>query len=258
MSEFIGALSSLVLIAFITGLVRGTAVCTFLCGPSLLSYTLSEGRDWKSGAVFAIKFNIGRIALITAVGALIGYFAGILISGGFDMPLMTMLILGYFLVGVYSMILGIVLYRRARKRKIDPECDCKSHFKSIENLRMKHPKLFANETIALMLLGLLMGVACLLEITLLDAVILGTASAVFGANFGIATGLTGAFTMFIFGLGSAIPMIVLNTSAGYASSRVTPQKINSLVGIMAIALITMGFLLVLRQGMLLLLLAAAG
>jgi len=91
----------------------------------------------------------------------------------------------------------------------------------------------------------------------LDAIILASASALFGASFGIATALTGAFTMFIFGLGSAIPVIVFNASAGYASSRITPQKINSFAGIMAIALITMGFILVLRQGMLLLLLAAA-
>ena len=258
MSEFIGALGSLIFIAFITGLIRGTAVCTLLCGPSLLSYTMSEGRDWKSGAVFAIKFNIGRIALITAVGALIGYFAGILITGGFDIPLMTMLVLGYFLIGIYSLVLGFVLYRRSRKRQLDPECDCKSHFKSVEKLRKKYPKLFANETIALMILGLIMGVACLLEITLLDAVILASASAVFGVSFGIATALTGAFTMFIFGVGSAIPMIILNASAGYASSRVTPQKINSFAGIMAIALITMGFFLVIRQGPLLVLLLGGG
>jgi hypothetical protein len=255
MSEFTDALTLLTLVAFTTGLVRGATVCTFLCGPSLLSYTLSEGRTWKMGFVYAVKFNIGRILIITAVGALIGYFAGILVSGGFDMSLTTLLILGYFLIGVYSMVLGAVLYRRARKRQLDPNCECKSHFNSIEKLRTKYPRLFANETIALMLLGLFMGVACLLEITLFDAIILGTASAVFGANFGIATALTGAFTMFIFGVGSAIPMLVLNSSAGYASSRITTKRINSLAGIMAIALLTMGFFLVIRQGMLLIILA---
>jgi hypothetical protein len=50
-------------------------------------------------------------------------------------------------------------------------------------------------------------------------------------------------------------MMVLNASAGYASSKVTTKKINSMAGIMSIALLTMGFLLVIRQGMLLLLLA---
>ena len=255
MSEFIGAVGLLIATAFITGLIRGTAVCTFLCGPSLLSYTISEGRNWKSGAVFAIKFNIGRIALITAVGAVIGYFAGILVSGGFDMTLLTMQFLGYALIGVYSLILGIVLYRRVRKRQLDPNCDCQSHFATIEKLRKKYPKLFANETVALIALGLIMGIACLFEIILLDAVILGTASALFGASFGIATALTGALTMFIFGVGSAIPVIVFNTSAGHASTKFTPQKINSFAGIMAIALITMGFLLVLREGMLLMVLA---
>ncbi len=257
MSEFIGALSSLIAIAFITGLVRGTAVCTFLCGPSLMSYTISEGRNWKSGAIFAMKFNIGRIALITAVGAVIGYFAGILISGGFNIPLLSMQLLGYLLVGVYSLVLGITLYRRARKRQLDPECECQSHFKTIEKYRKKYPRLFANETVALIILGLIMGVACLFEIILLDAVILGSASALFGASFGVATALTGAFTMFIFGVGSAIPVIVFNASAGHASSKVTPQKINSAAGIMAIALITMGFLLVVRQGLALLFLAGA-
>jgi hypothetical protein len=61
--------------------------------------------------------------------------------------------------------------------------------------------------------------------------------------------------MFIFGLGSAIPVIVFNASAGYASSKFTPQKINSFAGIMAIALITMGFILVLRESLILLALA---
>jgi hypothetical protein len=257
MSDFADALTFLVIIAFTTGLLRGATVCTFLCGPAVLSYTLSEGRTWRSGTVYAIKFNIGRVALITAVGALIGFFAGIMVSGGFDMSLTTLLILGYFLIGLYSMVLGAVLYRRARKRQIDPNCECKSHFNSIERLRVRFPRLFRNETISLIILGLFMGVSCLLEITLFDAVILGTASAVFGANFGIATAVTGAFTMLIFGIGSSIPIIVLNASAGFASSKVTPQKINSFAGIMAIALLTMGILLVIRQGMLLILLAAA-
>lgn len=258
MSEYIEALSSLILIAFITGLVRGTAVCTFLCGPSLLSYTLSEGRDWKTGAVFALKFNIGRIAVITAVGALIGFFAGILVSGGFDMPLFTMQVIGYFLVGIYSIVLGIMLYRRARKRQINPNCDCKSHFELVEKLRKKYPKLFANQTIALIILGLIMGVACLFEIILLDAIILGSASAMFGASFGVATALTGAFTMFIFGVGSAIPVITFNASAGYASSRFKPQKINSFASIMAIALITMGFIVIFARGLVLLVLLNSG
>ncbi|UCE38127.1 MAG: sulfite exporter TauE/SafE family protein [Thermoplasmata archaeon] len=257
MSEFVGALGVLIGTAFILGLLRGTTICTFLCGPSLLSYTLSEGRHWKAGAIFAIKFNIGRIALITAVGAVVGYFAGILVSGGFDMTLMSMQLVGYVLIGVYSLILGLVLYRRVRKRQLDPNCDCKSHFATIEKLRKKYPRLFANETVALMILGLIMGVACLFEIILLDAVILGTASALFGASLGIATALTGALTMFIFGIGSAIPIIVFNASAGHASSKFTPQKINSFAGIMAIALITMGFILVLRQGLMLLVLAGA-
>jgi cytochrome c biogenesis protein CcdA len=257
MSAFSEALTFLVIFAFVTGLIRGATTCTFLCGPAVLSYTLSEGRTWKSGTAYAIKFNIGRVSLITAVGALIGYFAGIMVSGGFDMSLTTLLILGYFLIGMYSMVLGVVLYRRARKRQIDPNCECKSHFNSIEKLRTRFPRLFANETIALIILGLFMGISCLLEITLFDAVILGTASAVFGANFGIATAVTGAFTMLIFGIGSSIPIIVLNASAGLASSKVTPQKINSFAGIMAIALLTMGILLVIRQGMLLIFLAAA-
>lgn len=257
MSEFAEALTSLVVIAFITGLVRGSTICTFLCGPSLVSYTLSEGRDWRKGTIFALKFNIGRIAMITAVGALIGYSAGVLVSGGFDVPLMTMLILGYFLVGIYSIVLGFILYRRARKRQLNPKCGCSSHFKLVERLQKKYPKLFANETMALIILGFLMGIACLVEIILLDALILGSASAFFGASFGIATALTGALTMFIFGLGSAIPVIAFNASAGYASSRFTPQKINSFAGIMAIALLTMGVLLVLRQGLLLLVLLSS-
>jgi hypothetical protein len=183
MSEVIEALSSLLLVAFIFGLVRGATICTLLCGPSLLSYTISEGRSWKLGAVFALKFNIGRIAVITTVGAILGYFIGILVSGGFTIPLVALYMLGYFLIGIYSIFLGFVLYRRARKRKLDPHCDCGSHFKLIEKLKIRYPKLFANQTMALILLGLIMGVACLLEVTILDALILTSASAVFGAQY---------------------------------------------------------------------------
>lgn len=258
MSEFIEAFSTLLLIAFVFGLVRGATICTFLCGPSLLSYTLSEGRNWKLGAVFALKFNIGRIAVITVVGAIIGYFIGILVSGGFDKHLITFYMLGYLLIGIYSMMLGIMLYRRARKRKLDPNCDCGSHFKLVEKLKHKYPKLFANQTMALIILGLIMGMACLLEITLLDALILTYASSLFGAQFGIATALTGALIMFMFGLGSAIPVIFFNASAGYASSKFTPQKINSFASIMAIALITMGFILILQYGMLFMLILTMG
>jgi hypothetical protein len=128
----------------------------------------------------------------------------------------------------------------------------------VEKLKIRYPKLFANQTMALIILGLIMGVACLLEITILDALILTYASSVFGAQFGYATALTGALVMFMFGLGSAIPVIFFNASAGYASSKSTPEKINTFAGIMAIALITMGFFLVLQFGMLFLLFLMIG
>lgn len=248
MSEFTGALVSLLAFAFIIGIVRGAVVCTFLCGPSLLGYTMSEGRSWRKGASYAIKFNIGRIALITAVGAILGYSIGYVASDGLDLSLATMMLIGYLLIGMYSIIIGAVLYRRARKRQLDPNCDCSPHFKFVARLKAKYPKLFANETIALILLGLLMGVVCLVEITLFDAVILASAAALFGAEFGIATALTGGLTMFVFGVGSAIPIIVINTSAGYASSKLSPQTINKHAGIIAIALITMGIIIVLFRG----------
>lgn len=248
MSEFAGALLSLMAFAFVIGIIRGAVVCTFLCGPSLLGYTMSEGRSWRKGASYAIKFNIGRIALITAVGAILGYSIGYLASDGLDLSLATMMLIGYMLIGIYSIIIGAVLYRRARKRQLDPGCDCSPHFELIVRLKKKFPKLFANETVALIILGLLMGVVCLVELTLFDAVILASAGALFGAEFGIATALTGALTMFVFGVGSAIPIIVINTSAGYASSKLSPQAINKHAGIIAIALITMGILIVLVRG----------
>ncbi|UCF08454.1 MAG: sulfite exporter TauE/SafE family protein, partial [Thermoplasmata archaeon] len=157
MSGFAVALGSLIAFAFVMGIVRGAALCTFLCGPSLLGYTMSEGRDWKKGAIFAIKFNIGRIALITAVGAVLGYSIGLLATGGLNMSLATMMLVGYLLIGIYSIVIGSILYRRARKRQLDPECDCPPHFKLMAKLQSKYPKLFANETAALILLGLLMG-----------------------------------------------------------------------------------------------------
>ncbi|UCE74718.1 MAG: sulfite exporter TauE/SafE family protein [Methanomassiliicoccales archaeon] len=248
MSEFTGALISLMAFAFIIGIVRGAAVCTFLCGPSLLGYTMSEGRNWRKGASYAIKFNIGRIALITAVGAILGYSIGFVAGDGLNLSLATMMLIGYLLIGIYSVIIGAVLYRRARKRQLDPNCDCSPHFKMVARLKEKYPRLFANETMALIMLGLLMGVVCLVEITLFDAVILASAAAMFGAEFGIATALTGALTMFVFGVGSAIPIIVINTSAGYASSRLSPQTINKHAGIIAVALITMGIIIILFRG----------
>ena len=248
MSEFTSALVSLMAFAFVIGIIRGALVCTFLCGPSLLGYTMSEGRDWKKGAVYALKFNIGRIAFITAVGAVLGYSIGYLASDGLNMSLATMTLVGYLLIGFYSVVIGTVLYRRARKRQMDPDCDCAPHFEFIAKMQKKYPKLFANETMALILLGLFMGVACLIEITLFDAVILASAAAMFGAEFGVATALTGALTMFMFGVGSAIPIIVVNTSAGYASSKLSPQAINKHASIIAVALITMGIIIILIRG----------
>jgi cytochrome c biogenesis protein CcdA len=258
MSEVLAALGALIGIAFVTGIIRGAAVCTLVCGPALCSYVASEARTWKKGLIFAIKFNIPRIALITLFGAILGYFGGILSEQWLENTLMGTFTIGYIMIGIYTMIMGFVLYRRARKRQVNLEWECTSHFKIIEKLRKKYPKIFANETTTLLVFGLIMGIVCLLEITLLDALILTTAATMFGASSGISTVFTGALTMFMFGLGSAIPISGLATLAGFSSDKVGDKKIYDYMGIIAIAIIVIGFFIILNQGKLAMFMIGAG
>jgi hypothetical protein len=244
-------------IAFITGIIRGAAVCTLICGPALCSYVASEARTWMKGLLFAVKFNIPRILLITSVGAILGYFAGILSEKWLENALMGTFTIGYIMVGIYTMIMGFVLYRRARKRQENPEWECSSHFKTIERLRRKYPKLFANETTTLLVFGLIMGIVCLLEIMLLDILILTSAATIFSASSGISTMLIGALTMFMFGLGSAIPISGLAALAGFSSDKVGDKKINDYMAIIAIAIIIIGFFIVLNQGKMVMLIIGA-
>jgi cytochrome c biogenesis protein CcdA len=258
MSEVLTALATLMGIAFITGIIRGAAVCTLICGPALCSYVASEARTWRKGLMFAVKFNIPRILLITSFGAVIGYFSGILTEKWFENALMGTFTLGYILIGIYTIIMGFVLYRRARKRQVNPEWECSSHFKIIEQLRIKYPKLFANETTTLMVFGLIMGIVCLLEIMLLDVLILTSAATIFSASSGMSTLLTGALTMFMFGLGSAIPISGLAALTGFSSDKVGDKKINDYMAIIAIAIIVIGFFIILNQGKMALLVIGPG
>jgi cytochrome c biogenesis protein CcdA len=258
MSEFILAFATLIGIAFVIGIVRGSSTCAIICGPVLCSYVASEARTWKRALSFAVKFNIPRIGLITLFGAILGYFGGILSEGWLENVLVSTFTIGYIIIGIYSIILGGVLYRRARKRRDDPEWQCSSHFKLLEKLRKKYPQLFANETTTLFMFGGIMGLVCLLEIMILDVLILTTAATMFGAASGISTAFTGALTMFFFGLGSAIPISSLATLIGYSGHRVGDKKMNEWMVIASVALMVIGLFIVINRGQVALVMIGVG
>lgn len=58
--------------------LAGSLHCAQMCGPLVLSYSLTSGRDWRAHALY----NLGRIATYAALGAIAGALGGVFNMAG--------------------------------------------------------------------------------------------------------------------------------------------------------------------------------
>lgn len=223
----------LISISFLTGLAQGGGVCSMTCGPALFTYTATECKQgWKSGIYAGLLFNAPRILLLTIIGAALGYVSGFLLEPWVEFSLINLYFIGYLVIGVYVTLLGVSIYWRGRA--------CKRSW--TQRLAERLTRMTSNNAAVLLSMGLLMGMACSLEVTLLSALMISAAAGMFGIAAGTSTMLTGAAAMFMFGVGSALPLIVITFAGGALSTNL--RNMDDIKSIAGIALIVIGVLMI--------------
>ncbi|MDY6958993.1 MAG: sulfite exporter TauE/SafE family protein, partial [Halobacteriota archaeon] len=216
----------------------GSTVCAATCGPALASYVATEyDSGWRNGLRAGIIFNIPRIALITIFGAIVGYLSSILISPWLEGSLIDVLFVGYTVFGVYVIILGFTMYGRNKSP---------SHG-FLHNVLSRLTEHATNNNRVLLLMGIILGAVCLLEVSLFDAIIISTASGLFGSSAGVSTMITGALAMFSFGVGSMVPLLLITTTSGGISKVIPEGSMDQARSILGISMMVVGTFIILSK-----------
>lgn len=192
--------NSLILMAFITGLM-GTGHCIGMCGSLVGALSLSEvGR--RSGWLFHLLYNVGRIATYTFIGAVVGWLGSALAyTDQFKLVTRTLLLssdLFIILIGLGTA--GI--FSRLSTSSLDFAGPMKSISTAMQKLRKLPPVLAA------LPLGLLFG---FIPCGYLYAVAITAAQS--------ADVTTGALMLLAFGIGTAPSLIVFGSAAQWLSGR---------------------------------------
>lgn len=234
MTYFIGLLFA----SFTAGITKGSTVCTMTCGPVLASYVATEyDKGWFNGLRAGLIFNLPRIVLITIFGAIVGYLSSLFFSSWFEKSLVDLLFFGYAIFGVYVILLGFTMYGKTRRH---------SHG-FIHKLLTRLTDHASSKNRVLVLMGLFMGAVCLLEVSFFDAIIISTASGIFGATAGIPTMITGALAMLVFGIGSMIPLLIITMASGEISTNIQDKSLDKVRSVLGITLMVVGFYMVLSK-----------
>ena len=244
--ELIGIFASIIAL----GLIRGSGVCVSICAPGLVPYISDKKRNWRYGFKAGILFNIPRVLLLTIAGSVIGYLGFKVVEKDYFEDIAGILGgLGYFFVGIIFLVMGAYMFAKAADERIDlkeginkscslkkPKIMCK-----IEKISPKRRNIF-------LIWGSLMGIACIGEVTILEGGLLSGLASSYADSSSNAI-LIGAFSMFLFGLGSSIPIIALTTASGKFSEGInTFEKLNKIKTIGSVIMIMVGLTLILKMG----------
>lgn len=234
------------------GLVRGSGICATICAPGLVPYIADKKRDWKYGFKAGILFNIPRVFLLTIIGAVIGYLGFKATNNDFFTEISKFFGgLGYFLIGIMILILGAIMFAKAADEREDLKKGIKSNCQRVSKKNCKLKEISKKRRFIFLIWGSLLGIACISEITLLEGTFLTGIASSF-ARSTINAVLLGAFAMFLFGVGTSIPILILTTASGKFSEKIdTFEKLNKIKTIGSIVMIMVGLTLILKMGFLL-------
>jgi hypothetical protein len=105
---------------FFLGLVRGTTVCVSICVPGLLPYLAERPRNAKEGAWFGILLCLPRLLIFAGIGLVWGAASyTILNTSTFDDFAQWMSVVGYMVLGLVIMVLGLGMFLKAAREKED-------------------------------------------------------------------------------------------------------------------------------------------
>lgn len=164
--------------ALLMGLVFGAGPCTITCLPYLGPVFLTRGSGWQRTLGVILPFSVGRLAGYSALGTVAGY-AGYAATNWFKQGPAGLLL------GVATVVLGILLLRRAGKGK---RCNVKAPAEQSVTLASETEK---QKLLPLSLFGLGLGMAlnpCVPLGTVLTVAAAG-ADPLHGAQLGLAFGL---------------------------------------------------------------------
>jgi hypothetical protein len=268
---------------FFWGLARGTTICLSVCVPGLLPYLAEKPRGPWDGARFGALLCAPRLLIFTLIGVAWGAISyAIFSSSAFEDAAIWMYVVGYTILGVIIVVVGMGMFLKAARDKedlrqsklraaeasdgIDPqapattsaqgamaECegpeDKASHkaARSITGWLLRFvPGSDKGERTFVLLWGSILGFTCLLEVSILEVAILG------GAAAGLAEGtlyaaMAGGTAMFLFALGASIPIIISAAAfAAYIDRVETQERLISLRVTGSLVMVMIGGLLVYR------------
>lgn len=266
---------------FFWGLVRGTTVCVSICVPGLLPYLAERPRGPWEGARFGLLLALPRLAIFSAIGVVWGAVSyAVLQRAGFEDAAVGMYIVGYTALGAIVVLLGLGMFLRAAREKEDlrlaklrdagvgddagegagaspptdgTECpapgDARTHraSRAISTLLLRFvPETSRGERTFLLLWGSILGLACLLEVSVLEVGLLGGAAANLASGTAGAA-LLGGVAMLLFALGATIPLVVASSAfAAYVDRVDTRERLISIRVTGSLVMVLIGGLLLLR------------
>ena len=203
------------------GLIRGTSVCATVCAPGMVSYIVVNKFSWRESAMLGLIFNLPRILVLTAVGAIVGYIAFGFSVGSEDIlgPAVNVMAIGYLILGLFLLAFGgywlaITIEARENRKecKSTPPDLCK-----VDETEKKHGWLYSKlsnkfsnpqsgSKMLFLIWGGILSIACLGEIALIEGAVIGGGAALF-ANEHLGAAILGATAMFLFAIGATIPVL---------------------------------------------------
>ncbi len=110
---------------FFAGVLRGSSICTAVCASGLFSLIAARKRRTREAAKLAILFNLPRIGLLAALGAVVGYisYTFIVSAPWFEQLVMRLGQFSYLIFGLIMLIVGLVLYARTADARASLDAD---------------------------------------------------------------------------------------------------------------------------------------
>lgn len=101
---------SLLLQAFVLGIIYGFGPCTISCAPVLVPIVMSTSKNYKQGLVYTLIFSAGRILVYMLLGMLMG-----ILGKSLEFYLSSKV------VGVFMALMGLALIFRLHTRCLAPK-----------------------------------------------------------------------------------------------------------------------------------------
>ncbi len=270
MIDLILAITVALLSAFLFGLFRGSSVCLTVCAPGILPLILSKKSDLKESLKIALLLMMPRTFILAIVGGFVGLIFYVILDSGLDRLIYSFTavhVVAYMFLGFILVFLGGIFFSRSqddRKRIYDPmakDCGdgCKPSSAACKTcptapkrqdkilLFTKKKGLTPTDQIFLGGWGILLSFGCMIEVIILEGPVIAAASA-FAAPNHLTAFVFSAIALFLFGIGSSLPLIIVALLASVLHKKVKNEKLlYNIKVVTAIMIIIMGAVLLIRS-----------